>query len=42
MKTRKVGIIGIGNVGSHVAYALCNQGIADELVLIDKNDFRAY
>lgn len=37
MKTRKVGIIGIGNVGSHVAYALCNQGIADELVLVDKN-----
>lgn len=37
MKLRKVGIIGIGNVGAHVASALCTQGIADEIVLIDHN-----
>ena len=37
MKTRKVGIIGLGHVGAHVAYALAIQGIADELVLVDHN-----
>lgn len=30
MKTRKVGIIGLGHVGAHVAYSLAVQGIADE------------
>ena len=34
MKTRKVGIIGLGHVGAHVAYSLAVQGIADELVLV--------
>jgi len=38
MKTRKVGIIGLGHVGAHVAYSLAIQGIADELVLVDMND----
>ena len=38
MKTRKVGIIGLGHVGAHVAYSLAVQGIADELVLVDMND----
>jgi len=38
MKTRKVGVIGLGHVGAHVAYALAIQGIADELVLVDMND----
>lgn len=38
MKTRKVGIIGLGHVGAHVAYSLAIQGIADELVLLDMND----
>ena len=37
-KQRKVGIIGMGYVGSNVAYTLCMKGVADELVLIDKND----
>ena len=37
MKTRKVGIIGLGHVGAHVAYSLAVQGIADELVLVDHN-----
>ena len=29
MKTRKVGIIGLGHVGAHVAYSLAIQGIAE-------------
>lgn len=37
MKTRKVGIIGLGHVGAHCAYSIAIQGIADELVLVDKN-----
>ncbi len=32
---RKVGIIGSGHVGSHVASALALRGIADEIVLLD-------
>ncbi len=35
MKTRKVGIIGLGHVGAHVAYSLAIQGIASELLLVD-------
>jgi L-lactate dehydrogenase len=38
MKTRKVGVIGLGHVGAHVAYSLAVQGIADELVLVDQNE----
>lgn len=37
-KKRILGIIGIGHVGAHVAYALAIQGIADELVLVDQNE----
>lgn len=35
---RKVGVIGLGHVGSTVAYTLVSKGIADELVLIDHNE----
>lgn len=35
MKTSKVGVIGLGHVGAHVAYSLVIQGIASELVLVD-------
>lgn len=35
---RKLGVIGIGNVGVTVAYTIVSQGIADELVMIDTND----
>lgn len=35
MKTRKVGIVGLGHVGAHVAYSLIIQGIVSELVLVD-------
>ena len=38
MKTRKVGIIGLGHVGAHVAYSLAIQGIAAELVLVDPKE----
>ena len=40
MKTRKIGIIGLGHVGAHVAYSLAVQGIADELALVDSNEKR--
>ncbi len=35
---RKVAIIGCGAVGMSYAYALLNQGLCNELVLIDKNE----
>lgn len=38
---RKVGIIGLGHVGATVAFTLFTHGIADELVLIDKNPKKA-
>ncbi|TCL07394.1 L-lactate dehydrogenase [Sodalis ligni] len=37
MKPRKVMIIGAGNVGSSAAYALLNQQICQELILVDLN-----
>lgn len=37
MKQKKVAILGVGHVGAHAASALCTQGIADEVVLIDAN-----
>lgn len=41
IKTRKVGIIGAGNVGPHVALSLATQGLADEIVLYDINPPKA-
>lgn len=35
---RKVGIIGIGHVGAHVANAVLSAGLAEELKLCDIND----
>ncbi len=35
IKTRKVAVIGVGRVGSHVASHLVTRGLCDELVLID-------
>lgn len=37
IKPRKVMIIGAGNVGSSAAYALLNQQICEELILVDLN-----
>lgn len=39
--TRRVALIGTGFVGSSYAFALLNQGIAEELVLIDANNDKA-
>lgn len=36
----RIGIIGVGHVGSTLAYTLCLQGLADELVLLDKNKMK--
>lgn len=40
MKKMRIGIIGLGHVGSTVAYTLCLQGLGDELVLLDKNKMK--
>ena len=40
-KKTKVAIIGCGNVGSTIAYALATHYVVDELVLIDKNRNKA-
>ncbi|AHF76552.1 L-lactate dehydrogenase [Sodalis praecaptivus] len=40
MKPRKVMIIGTGNVGASAAYALLNQQIGEELILVDINQAR--
>ena len=36
IKTRKIVIVGSGNVGSHCAFSLAIQGVCDEIVMIDK------
>lgn len=41
MKTKKVGIIGVGHVGAHVAFSLATQGICDEICLCDINQQKA-
>ena len=41
IKTRKVGIIGAGNVGPHVALSLATQGLVDEVVFYDINPPKA-
>ena len=38
---RTVGIIGAGHVGSHTAYSIASQGIADEIILTDINHEKA-
>jgi L-lactate dehydrogenase len=41
LQRRKVGIVGMGLVGSSFAYALMQRGIADEMVLVDVNAEKA-
>ena len=41
IKTRKVVIVGSGNVGSHCAFSLALQGVCDEVVMIDKVESKA-
>lgn len=40
--SRKIGVIGIGHVGSTVAHYIVAGGFADELVLIDKNEKKVH
>ena len=40
-KTTKIGIIGAGHVGSHVASSLMTQGLCDEIVLLDTDEGKA-
>ncbi len=41
-KNSKVVICGVGNVGANTAYTLVNQGLCEEIVLIDVNKEKAY
>ena len=41
-KNSKVVIVGAGNVGSTTAYSIINQGLCEEIVLIDVNKEKAY
>lgn len=41
IQRRTVGVVGTGNVGTAAAYALFNQGLASEILLVDKNTRRA-
>ena len=41
VQTRKIVIIGAGHVGSHAAYALISQGLAEEIVFIDVDKKKA-
>lgn len=34
---QKIAVIGDGTVGSSVCYGIVNQGICDELLIIDRN-----
>lgn len=40
--SRKIGVIGIGHVGSTVAHYIVANGFADDLVLIDKNEKKVH
>jgi L-lactate dehydrogenase len=39
--TNKVAIVGLGNVGATLAYALTLSGLATEIVLVDRNAYKA-
>ena len=41
IKPRKVGVLGAGNVGSHVALQIAVQGLADDIVFFDTNTGKA-
>ena len=41
-KDSKVVIVGAGNVGATTAYSILNQGICEEIVLIDVNKHKAF
>jgi len=41
IQRRTVGIVGTGHVGTAGAYAIYNQGLASEILLVDKNEKKA-
>jgi len=41
IQRRTVGIVGTGNVGAAAAYALFNQSLASDIILLDKDERRA-
>ncbi len=41
MDNTKIAVVGVGNVGSAVAYGLVNQGLCKELILINRNKDKA-
>ena len=41
IQRRTVGIVGTGNVGSAAAYAIFNQGLASQILLLDRDTHRA-
>ena len=41
-KSSKVVVVGTGNVGANTAYSIINQGLCEEVVLIDVNKEKAY
>lgn len=41
MEKTKIAVVGVGNVGSAVAYGLVNQGLCRELLLINRNKDKA-
>ena len=41
IKTRRVVVVGSGNVGSHCAFSLAVQGVCDEIIMIDKIEKKA-
>lgn len=41
-RNSKVAIVGIGNVGATTAYSIINQGLCEEVILIDVNKDKAY
>ena len=40
-KTRKIAVVGAGNLGSHCAFALALQGACEQIVFVDSNYPRA-
>lgn len=41
LSSRRIGIIGAGHVGAHCAHSLALLGLADELILVDRDEKRA-
>ena len=41
-RNSKVVIVGVGNVGATTAFSIINQGLCEEVVLIDVNKDKAY